>query len=198
VAARLAEIGGVVVLDAGVTNERVAAALDRDAGLTVVTAGPAIAAAALRVGVEVVLLGGVVDREIGAAVDATAVEALRGIRADAAVLGLCAVDADAGVTTARPAEVAFKRCLTAGAGEVIAAATADKLGTAAPYAVAPAAELTTIFALAPLPPGPALSLAERGVEVVEVGAVGQVVEVRAVGQVGKVGAVADPGRSVGR
>ncbi len=145
VADRLAEAGGVIVLDAGVTNLRIAEALPSDADLTVVTSAPAVGAAALAAGIELVMLGGVVDRDIGAAVDANAVDGLRSIRADVAVLGICAVDPTSGVTTARADEVAFKRSLIAGAAEVVVVAGAEKVGTVAPYAVAEAGKITTLM-----------------------------------------------------
>lgn len=145
VAQRLGDVGGVVVLDAGVTNVRVAESLAASSGVTVVTSSPAIGAAAVASGVEVLMLGGLVLADVGASVDATAVDGLRAIRADVAVLGVCGVDADAGVTTARVDEVAFKQAVVASGAELIVAASADKLGAVASYRVAQSVDITTVF-----------------------------------------------------
>jgi len=144
VARRIEEIGGIVVLDSGSTNVRVAEAL-RSCDLTVVTSSPAIAAAASVNGLGVIMLGGVVVAEIGASVDATAVDALRLIRADVAVLGACAVDPETGVSSGRADEITFKRAVVYAGAELIVAATADKLGTAAAFQVAEVNEITSLF-----------------------------------------------------
>jgi DeoR/GlpR family transcriptional regulator of sugar metabolism len=132
----LSDSGGVIVLDGGVTNLLVAEALESSASMTVVTSSPGIGAAATNRGILTLMLGGVVDPTLGAAVDATATLALSGIHADKVVLGACAVHPDAGVSTTRSDEVEFKRAVVAAGGEVIVVATDDKLMTAAPYAVA--------------------------------------------------------------
>jgi DeoR/GlpR family transcriptional regulator of sugar metabolism len=144
VARRVEEIGGIVVLDSGSTNVRVAEALT-SSDLTVVTSSPAIGTAASANGVRLIMLGGVVGADIGASVDATAVDALRLIRADVAVLGACAVDPKIGVSSGRADEVTFKRAVVCAGAELIVAATTDKLGTAAAFAVAGVGEITSLF-----------------------------------------------------
>lgn len=144
VADHVQEVGGLVVLDSGLTNLAIAQSLT-SAGLTLVTSSPAIAAAGSANGLSVVMLGGVVSVDIGASVDATAVEALRTIRADVAVLGTCAVDVVTGVSTARADEVAFKRAVVASGAELVLAATAGKLGTTAAFGVADPFEVSTLF-----------------------------------------------------
>jgi DeoR/GlpR family transcriptional regulator of sugar metabolism len=134
-AERVQLCGGVVVLDNGSTAALVAQHLTGRDGLTVVTGNPAAAFEAWANQVQVVLLGGVVDVPLGGVVDASAVDALGAVRADIAVLGVCAVD-EGGVTTDVPSEVAFKRAVVASAGEVWIATTDDKLGTGGTYVVA--------------------------------------------------------------
>ena len=116
-AGRLQVRGGVIVLDNGSTSTLVAQHLTGRERLTVVTGNPAAASEAWNNGVEVILLGGVVDVPLGGVIDASAVEALRTVRADVAVLGVCAIDDD-GVTTDVVAEVALKRAMVASAAEV--------------------------------------------------------------------------------
>ncbi len=134
-AGRLQVRGGVIVLDNGSTSTLVAQHLTGRELLTVVTGNPAAASEAWKNGVEVILLGGVVDVPLGGVVDASAVDALRTVRADVAVLGVCAIDDD-GVTTDVAAEVAFKRAMVASAAEVWIPATDDKLGAGGAYVVA--------------------------------------------------------------
>jgi DeoR/GlpR family transcriptional regulator of sugar metabolism len=144
VADRLADHGGLVVLDSGATNLRVAQALPTACDLTVVTSSPAIGAAASANGVEVMMLGGLVTPAVGASVDAIALDALRSIRADVAVLGVCAVDPVSGISADRAAEVAFKRAVIDSAAELIVAPTEDKIGAAAPFRVSDIEVVTTL------------------------------------------------------
>lgn len=167
VAERLQVRGGVVVLDNGSTSVRIAEHLAPRDGLTVVTGNPAAAAAAWAAGVAVVLLGGVVDPGIGGALDATAVDALRGVRCDVAVLGVCAVAAGDGVVTDLAAEVGFKRALVAAAAEVWVVATTEKVGGRGAFVVAPPDAVDLLVTDAPAAQLAELSLTDR-TEVVHV------------------------------
>lgn len=165
VAHRLSSTGGVVVLDSGVTSLRVAESLEEDSDLTVVTSSPSIGAAASMRGIPVLMLGGFVDPTIGAAVDATATVALRGVRADTAVLGTCAVDPEIGVTTARPDEIEFKKAVVAAGTEVLVVATAEKLNTATPFRVAPTHAIDVVVTEALVDEGLTAAFSDAGVEV---------------------------------
>ena len=61
---------------------------------------------------------------------------------DVCRLGVCSRHAEVGITVADSEEALVKRLMIAQSGEVIAVAVADKLGTALPYVVGPARELT--------------------------------------------------------
>jgi len=58
------------------------------------------------------------------------------VRPDTAVLSACTVHPEAGLTLREREEAAVVRAAVAGAGRVVALATADKLGTIGPYPVA--------------------------------------------------------------
>jgi DeoR/GlpR family transcriptional regulator of sugar metabolism len=58
------------------------------------------------------------------------------------VLGICSLHPEMGVTTIHNDEAHVKRAMVDVSGEVIALATADKLGTASPWHVAPLADIT--------------------------------------------------------
>lgn len=144
-AAALVRPGQILLIDAGTTNVAVAAALPERQGLTVATNAPAVAAALLgREGFEVLLLGGRLDHRAGGAVGARTVRDLRGLRADLCFVGACAVDARAGVAAFDAEEAALKQAMVEASGGVAVAATSEKLGTAAPYLVAPVSALTDL------------------------------------------------------
>ncbi len=111
------------------------------------------------------MLGGVVVADIGAAVDATAVDALRRIRADVAVLGACAVHPETGVSSGRADEIAYKRAVVDAGAELIVAATADKLGTTAAFRVAELEEVTSLFTEPLADPDLLAAFRDVGVEV---------------------------------
>lgn len=141
--ARLLQDGQVILLDGGSTNLQVARSLPSTLQATIVTPSPAIALALLPYPqVEVVLLGGRLDRRTETATGIATAEALHGVRADTCVLGVCSLDLEIGISAANGEEALIKRLMIAQSAEVIAAVVADKLGTALPYVVGPARELT--------------------------------------------------------
>lgn len=141
-AASLLRDGTTVLFDGGTTTLAVARALGPERTLTVVTTCPPVALAlADRPGIEVILVGGRLDRVSRTVVGSPAVDAVRAVRADLCVIGLCSIDADAGVTAAGFEEAQVKRAMIESAAEVVAVATADKLGTASAHLVAPAGRI---------------------------------------------------------
>ena len=103
---------------------------------------PVAAALAEHPSAEVVLLGGRLLKEAQVAVGPETIDALRRVNADACVLGICSLHPEVGVTTTEHDEAHVKRAMLESAAEVIALATADKLHTAAPWVVAPLADVT--------------------------------------------------------
>lgn len=165
-AAKLIKPGQFVFLDAGSTNLAVAAALPVDADLTVAANAPAIAAAlAARGGTRVVTIGGEVDREIGGAIGAGAVAALRSMRIDLVFLGACALDDLATVGAFSFEDAAWKRELVAASRSIAVVATNEKLGAAARFAVVAGADLDHLVVEADADPGLIARYAEIGVDV---------------------------------
>ncbi|MFB7788432.1 DeoR/GlpR family DNA-binding transcription regulator [Streptomyces vinaceus] len=129
-AAALAEIpgGASVVLDAGSTVARLAAALPVDAALTVVThALPVAARLADHAGIDLHLVGGRVRHRTRAAVDAWALRAYAEIRADVAFLAAGGFSAH-GLFTPDLAEAAVKRAAMTAARRVVLLADSSKAG----------------------------------------------------------------------
>jgi len=138
--------GQVVLIDGGTTNVAVARHLPLDLHATIATNSPDVAVAlAEHRHIEVILLGGRVHRESQTVIDAATVSAVRQIRADLCFLGICSVDAAAGITTPDLDEAHVKRAMVEASADVVALVTADKLGTASRYVVAPLSELTWLY-----------------------------------------------------
>src|SRR4051812_48986649 len=139
----LLEGANVILLDGGTTSLELARRLPADRACTVLTNSPPVAAAlAEHPRADVVLIGGRLLKDALVTVGAAAVDAVRQVRADACVLGICSLHPELGVTVNDHDEADVKRAMVESAAEVIALATADKLRTAAPWVVAPLADVT--------------------------------------------------------
>ena len=164
---RLLRSGQVIVLDAGTTTLEVARQMPADLQATVVTNSPAIAVALVEhPNVEVTLLGGRVDKQAHATVGAATIEALRAIRADILVLGVCSLHPDIGITVTDLEETYVKRAMIATAAEVVAVSAADKLGSAAAFVVGPVEELTHLITERSSPQAQLDLYRSHGIEVV--------------------------------
>jgi DeoR/GlpR family transcriptional regulator of sugar metabolism len=140
----------VVILDGGTTALELARRLPHDRVCTVLTNAPPVAAAlAQHPRVDVVLIGGRLLKHAQVTVGAEAIDALKHVRADACVLGICSLHPELGMTTTDHDEAHVKRAMVAASAEVIALATADKLRTASPWIVAPLTDVTHLVTDAP-------------------------------------------------
>lgn len=121
--------GGSVLLDAGSTTARLAAAIPLDAQLTVVThALPLAARLSDHPGIDLHVIGGRVRHRTHAAVDAWALRGYGEINADVAFVATNGFAPDAGLTTPDLAEAAVKRAVVAAARRVVLLADSDKWG----------------------------------------------------------------------
>ena len=140
---RLLQNARVILLDGGTTTLQVAEQLPPELAATVITNCPPIAVAlAGHPRVEVTLIGGRLDKHGLVTVGAATVDALRAIRPEICILGVCSLHPGAGITVVGAEEAYVKRAMIETAAEVVAVAVADKLGTVSPYVVAPVGELT--------------------------------------------------------
>ena len=166
-AAALVRPGQVVLLDGGTTTLQVARQLPGDLRATIVTTSPPIAVVlAAHPTVEVVMIGGRLSKDALVAVGAATVEALERVRADLCILGVCSLHPAVGVSVGDPEEAATKRAMIAGAGEVVAVADAEKLGTAAPFVVGPIGDLTRLVTERGVPDETLAPYRARGVTIV--------------------------------
>lgn len=133
----------VIFMDGGTTTLLLAQHLPLTLQATVVTHSPPVALALIdHPGMEVVLVGGKLDKRTQVAVGVAAVETFRRIQADVCLLGICSLHVQAGITVPDLEESYVKQVMIAQAAEVVALASQDKLGTAAPYHIGPITELT--------------------------------------------------------
>ncbi len=137
----------VLFLDGSTTNLELARQLPAEPPRTVLTNSPPVAAAlADHPSADVVVIGGRLDKRAQATTGTAAVDFVRSIRADACVIGICALHPEVGLTTDDLEEAQVKRAMAESSADVIALATADKLRTGSPYLVAPVTELTHLVA----------------------------------------------------
>jgi DeoR/GlpR family transcriptional regulator of sugar metabolism len=164
--ASLLPAGQVLFVDAGSTNLAAMRALPEGLALTIVTNAPSIAAeVAGRDNVELIVIGGLVDRRSGAAVGARALRDVADLRPDVYVLGTCALDVVAGIAVFGFDEAEFRRVLIAQSRRVIAAATSDKLGTSAPFATAAVSVLADLVVEADAPAEHVNAFAQAGIRI---------------------------------
>ena len=127
--AALAElpVEGTMILDAGSTVARMAAAIPPETSLTVVTHSLPIAARlADHPGIQLHLVGGRVRHRTRAAVDAWALRAYGEIRPDVAVVAANGFSVEHGLTTPDLAEAAVKRAALTAARRVVLLADSSK------------------------------------------------------------------------
>jgi DeoR/GlpR family transcriptional regulator of sugar metabolism len=145
VAAALIKDGQIVLLDGGTTALEVARHLPSNLKATIVTNSPPVAIAlAQHPTIELIMLGGQLYKESLVTVGPATLEALNMIRADLYLLGICSLHRHIGISTPELQEAYIKRAMIACSSEVVALASAEKLGTTSSYVVGPITELTHI------------------------------------------------------
>lgn len=145
-AAPLITEGAIAIVDGGTTHIGLASALPRDRCCTLVTHSPGIAASfEAHEGVEIVLVGGRVFRHSMVAMGPETAEAFGRLRVDLCFLGVTGVHPDIGLTTGDAGEAALKRIMAQAAAETVVLATADKIGRASPWGIAPLGVLSTLI-----------------------------------------------------
>ena len=146
VAGGLVQDGQLILFGGGTTNAEVARNLLLDLRATVVTISPLTALyLAEYPRVEVIQIGGRMNKRELITCDADAVTQLRNFQADLCFLGVCSIHPEVGITSNLYEDVLLDRVLIEQSGEVAAVVTADKLGTAAPFHVSAVDSLTYII-----------------------------------------------------
>lgn len=158
----------VIILDGGTTLLHVAQLLPTDLRATVITHSPPIALAlAGHPTVDIILIGGRLNKHALTTTGVATVEALRSIRADLCLLGISSLHPEVGISALDLDEAHVKRAMIAGAAEVVAVTSAEKLGTAAPYIVAPLSSLTHLVTERVVPAEVLAPYREKGVRITQ-------------------------------
>ena len=85
--------------------------------------------------VEVILLGGRLYKYAQVTVGAETLEQVRQVRADLCLLGVCSLHPEVGISLQDFEESRIQRAMADNSAEVAALASAEKIGTAAPFVV---------------------------------------------------------------
>ena len=171
-AAKLVPAGSTIFIDAGSTNAAVAMALSPDINITVVTNSIVVLGAiANRSNIEVILIGGRLDPRSGAILGGRAIKDAESIHTDICFLGASGVDAEAGITAFSFEEAEMRRSVARASRSIVVAATLDKFGTAAPFAVVSGDEGYTLVAEHSLGVQEAGAFERRGVKVIRAAAI---------------------------
>ena len=134
--ARAVQSGQVVAIGGGTTALELAHWLAPDLRATVVTTSPDVALALRDLpDVDVIVLGGRLDRTSQTLVGPETIAQIQTLRPDALVVGACSVHHELGLTMRERDEAQVMRALAERSRKVVVLATAEKLGTAAPYVV---------------------------------------------------------------
>lgn len=162
--------GMTVFFDASSTNLAIAQALPAGLELTAVTNTPLIAAVLMEnQGIDLIVIGGKIVPQVGAAVGAKAQRDVSVLRPDLCILGVCGVDVKAGLTAFEYEDAEFKRLVARNSATVLAAVTNDKLGTSAPHAVIATEECATLIVEHDAPDNAATIYGSQGIDVIYAG-----------------------------
>jgi DeoR/GlpR family transcriptional regulator of sugar metabolism len=152
-----------VYIDVGSTNLAFARVLPDDLPLTVATHDPAIAACVMgRSAIKLLLIGGSVNREVGAALGGRAMLEVARMRPDLLVLGVCSIHAKEGLGVFDAEDAEMKRTLIQRAGSVAVAVLNEKLESVAAHRVSEIDSIADVVVEADAPADAMMALAERG------------------------------------
>jgi len=140
--AELIKNAGCIFIDAGTTNLAMTRFLPEALVAMVVTNAPDIAAALLNYpAIEVIMLGGRIEKSSGGCVGSTAIEQLKGIMFDQAFIGGCAMSPDTGLTGFNYDDCEFKKAAIRQSSQTIVGLTAEKIPGVARFSVASCEEI---------------------------------------------------------
>lgn len=152
-----------VYIDAGSTNLAFARVLSHDLPLTIATHDPAIAACVMgNSAIKLLLIGGSVNREVGAALGGRAMREVAGMRPDLLVLGVCSIHANEGVGAFDAEDAEMKRTLIRTAGSVAVAVLNEKIETVAAHKVSEIGAVADVVVEADAPASAMTALSEKG------------------------------------
>jgi DeoR/GlpR family transcriptional regulator of sugar metabolism len=136
-AAAYVKSGQIVFIDGGTTTAQVPRFLSSDLKATFITYSLPTALRLAEVGsLEVILLGGRIQKELLLAMSPSTLGEIATIAADLCLLSVESIHTEYGATVSNIEDAAIKRAMIDRAAETIALAGAEKLGTVSPFQVA--------------------------------------------------------------
>lgn len=162
--------GSSVLLDAGTTTSRIAAAIPTDRALVVVTNSVPIAGRLAAVpSVNLQLLGGRVRGLTQATVGDAALGVLDSLRVDIAFIGTNGISARHGLSTPDPDEAAVKRAMVRSANYVVVASDSSKIGREELVSFAPLSSVDALITDPEISDTDRAELTGLGIEIVLAG-----------------------------
>jgi len=126
--------GQVVLFDSGTSVLAIATLLPRDLEITVITNSfPVANVLEDHPSVEVIFLGGRLNKSSFSTAGHEVIQTIRGIRPDICFLGICSIDLTSGITGISYDDSQVKKAMVETSKQIIALATLEKLGTTEPY-----------------------------------------------------------------
>jgi len=142
-AASLLRDGQVIIIDGGTTPRQVAEHLPPSLKATIITHSiPALVTLSEHPTIDLLIVGGQLDKFSQVAVGAQTIDTYQHIHADVCILGMAGLHPDTGLTDQIFEEANVKRFMVAAAAQIIGVATSDKIGTVSTYQFAPITALT--------------------------------------------------------
>ncbi len=136
----------VVLIDSGTSALAAVANLPKDIALTVVTNSfPVASVLEDHPKIEVLFMGGRLNKTAFSTSGFETIEAIRNIRADICLLGICSIDLNWGVTGADYEDSLIKKVMVETSKYIIALSTSDKLGTSESFYICAANRLDVII-----------------------------------------------------
>ena len=163
--------GGSVLLDAGTTTSRIAAAIPTDRELVVVTNSIPVAGRLSTVtSVSLQVLGGRVRGLTQACVGEQALQTLEQLRVDIAFIGTNGITARHGLSTPDAEEAAIKRAMVKCANYVVVAADSSKMGREELHSFAALSSVDAIITDTEISPDTHAELSGCGIDIIRAGA----------------------------
>lgn len=157
----------VIILDGGTTTLQIARLLPEGLKATVFTNSIPIALhLANHATIETVLAGGKLFKHSQVTLGIETIETFRAIRADVCFLGVCSIHYEIGLSVPNREEAQVKQAMASSAAQVVALATAEKIGTAETYIVAPINEVDILITDTIITPDVIKLYTEKGMEVI--------------------------------
>ena len=165
-ALNLVKQGQVIILDGGTTTLQIARLFPENLSVTVFTNSiPVAFHLADHPSIDVVLAGGKLLKYSQVTLGLETIETFRSIRADICFLGVCSIHYEVGLTVPNREEAQVKQAMIASAAQVVALATAEKIGTAETYIASSINEVDILISDTPVSAEVSNLYKDKGIEV---------------------------------